>query len=56
MPHFWISARDATDVDPHRHGRRSNYDFVDGHSESLEFGSTYDPARRIDQWNPLLAN
>ncbi len=56
MPHFWMSARDATDVDPRRHKTRSNYNFVDGHSEAREFGSTFDPARQIDLWNPALAH
>ena len=56
MPHFWLTAADATDVDQHRHQRRSNYNFVDGHSEAREFTTTYDPTRQTDQWNPLLAH
>jgi prepilin-type N-terminal cleavage/methylation domain-containing protein/prepilin-type processing-associated H-X9-DG protein len=56
MPHFWMTAADATDVDQHRHRKRSNYNFVDGHSEAQEFKATYDPTRRVDQWNPSLAH
>ncbi len=55
MPHFWMSAADATDVDQRRHKKRSNYNFVDGHSEARVFNTTYDPARQVDQWNPALA-
>ena len=55
MPHFWTTSRDATDVDTRRHLRRSNYNFVDGHSEALEFGATYDPTHGVDLWNPGLA-
>ena len=56
MPQFWMSAADATDVDQRRHKSRSNYNFVDGHSEAQEFRATYDPARQRDQWNPYQAN
>lgn len=52
MAHFWITASDAADVDSRRHGRRANYGFVDGHAEAFKFGSTYDPSRDIDGWNP----
>jgi prepilin-type N-terminal cleavage/methylation domain-containing protein/prepilin-type processing-associated H-X9-DG protein len=55
MPHFWMTAQDATDVDPYRHKKRSNYNFVDGHSEAREFRTTYDPACGVDRWNPSLA-
>jgi prepilin-type N-terminal cleavage/methylation domain-containing protein/prepilin-type processing-associated H-X9-DG protein len=55
MPHFWMTSQDATDVDAHRHKSRSNYNFVDGHSEALEFHSTYDPSCQVDLWNPCLA-
>jgi len=55
MPHFWMTPQDATDVDAQRHKNRSNYNFVDGHSEAREFRSTYDPTRQVDLWNPSLA-
>lgn len=55
MPHFWMTSQDATDVAAHRHQSRSNYNFVDGHSEALAFLSTYDPPREVDLWNPCLA-
>jgi len=55
MPHFWMAPRDATDVDPRRHATRSNYNFVDGHSEGRKFPTTYDPAHEVDLWNPGLA-
>lgn len=56
MPHFWMTPRDASDVDPRRHRGRANYNFVDGHAEALEFRATYDPTRQLDGWNPSLAN
>jgi prepilin-type N-terminal cleavage/methylation domain-containing protein/prepilin-type processing-associated H-X9-DG protein len=55
MPHFWITPQDATDVDTSRHKSRSDYNFVDGHSQTLEFHSTYDPSHQVDLWNPWLA-
>jgi prepilin-type N-terminal cleavage/methylation domain-containing protein/prepilin-type processing-associated H-X9-DG protein len=56
MPHFWQSLQDASDVDARRHRDRSNYNFVDGHSEALKLRTTYDPTNRVDRWNPSLAN
>jgi prepilin-type processing-associated H-X9-DG protein len=53
--HFWMTTQDATDVDTQRHKNRSNYNFVDGHSEARKFHSTYDPTRQVDLWNPSLA-
>jgi prepilin-type processing-associated H-X9-DG protein len=55
MPHFWTSARDAEDVDTHRHRDRSNYNFADGHSQARHFKSIYDPENKIDLWNPSVA-
>lgn len=55
MPHFWMTPQDATDVDAQRHKKRSNYNFVDGHSEARKFHATYDPTRQVDLWNPSLA-
>jgi prepilin-type N-terminal cleavage/methylation domain-containing protein/prepilin-type processing-associated H-X9-DG protein len=56
MPHFWQSVQDAGDVDAHRHKARSNYNFVDGHAAPFALGSTYEPARSLDLWNPGLAH
>ena len=53
MPHFWLSASDASDVAKERHGRRANYNFADGHAQALEFRATYAPSN--DLWNPSLA-
>ncbi len=55
MPHFWMTPQDASDVDAQRHKNRSNYNFVDGHSEARKLSSTYDPKRQVDLWNPSLA-
>ena len=55
MPNFWTASQDAVDVASRRHGRTSNYSFVDGHAEARNFKSIYEPTRQIDQWNPALA-
>ena len=55
MAHFWVTLEDASDVDRLRHKGRSNYNFVDGHSEGRKFRTTYDPACDIDFWDPALA-
>ncbi|MGZ8920197.1 MAG: DUF1559 family PulG-like putative transporter [Limisphaerales bacterium] len=52
MAHFWTTASDAADVDSRRHGRRAIYGFVDGHAEAQKFGSTYEPSKGVDRWNP----
>ena len=54
MPHFWMIASDAEDVDSKRHGSKANYAFADGHSQSLLFARTYTPPQ-LDLWNPSLA-
>ncbi|MHC1762858.1 MAG: type II secretion system protein [Verrucomicrobiia bacterium] len=55
MPHFWVNPTDTADVAKTRHGRTSNYTFVDGHGEAREFAKTYAPERQVDAWNPSLA-
>jgi prepilin-type N-terminal cleavage/methylation domain-containing protein/prepilin-type processing-associated H-X9-DG protein len=55
MPHFWQTPADANDVDQHRHVRRSNYTFVDGHAEKRAFLKTYEPASALDLWHPAQA-
>lgn len=56
MPNFWTASPDAVDVASRRHGRKSNYNFVDGHAESRDFKTIYDPAGQVDRWNPCLAH
>ncbi len=56
MALFWMSVGDAqAEVASLRHGQKSNYAFVDGHSESRKLTSTYDPPHGVDCWNPSLA-
>jgi prepilin-type N-terminal cleavage/methylation domain-containing protein/prepilin-type processing-associated H-X9-DG protein len=55
MPNFWTAAQDAVDVASRRHNQRSNYTFVDGHAEGRDFETIYDPPRKVDRWNPSLA-
>ena len=55
MPNFWTAPQDAVDVASRRHGRRANYNFVDGHAEAREFRTIFDPAHHVDRWNPCLA-
>jgi prepilin-type N-terminal cleavage/methylation domain-containing protein/prepilin-type processing-associated H-X9-DG protein len=55
MAHFWTMPGDATDLDFLRHRGRSNYLFLDGHSEKLRLAATYLPERSIDRWHPELA-
>lgn len=55
MPHFWQSAADGAEVAQTRHGRGSNYAFVDGHAHAQRFDSTYAPEKKVDAWNPGLA-
>lgn len=50
MAHFWYFGG-ATEVDTRRHGRRSNYLFVDGHGETLDYRDTYNPPH-LDRWHP----
>lgn len=54
MPQFWEGSG-GSDVEPHRHGTRSVYTFLDGHAETLAFRETYDPSIARDRWNPARA-
>jgi prepilin-type N-terminal cleavage/methylation domain-containing protein/prepilin-type processing-associated H-X9-DG protein len=54
MANFW-SEGGQPEVDRKRHGTRSNYVFADGHAAGTAFERTYDPERRIDNWNPETA-
>lgn len=56
MCHQWskqTAARNA--LDPLRHGKSSNYLFVDGHADSLPLEQTFDPNQNINLWNPSIA-
>lgn len=56
MCHQWsglAGARNA--LDSKRHGKTSNYLFVDGHAECLAVESTFDPSKLLDKWNPSKA-
>jgi prepilin-type processing-associated H-X9-DG protein len=56
MCHQWSKQAAALNaVDSLRHGKVSNYLFVDGHVESLRLEQTFDPAAGINLWNPSLA-
>jgi prepilin-type N-terminal cleavage/methylation domain-containing protein/prepilin-type processing-associated H-X9-DG protein len=55
MAQFWVTVQDACDVAAVRHKGRSNYNFVDGHAAGREPRQTFDPAKQLDLWNPLLA-
>lgn len=54
MPNFWVTPADAVDWAAHRHQRRANYTFVDGHTTRLPFQRVYSPPQ-VDLWNPALA-
>jgi prepilin-type processing-associated H-X9-DG protein len=67
MAHFWYFGG-KPEVDEKRHGRTSNYVFVDGHGEARQFRSTFDPNAAkdpgtrndpntwVDLWDPAKAN
>jgi prepilin-type N-terminal cleavage/methylation domain-containing protein/prepilin-type processing-associated H-X9-DG protein len=55
MSHFWVTPADAEDLDARRHAGRSNYAFVDGHTEIRALPAVYEPAAGVDAWNPSLA-
>jgi prepilin-type N-terminal cleavage/methylation domain-containing protein/prepilin-type processing-associated H-X9-DG protein len=51
MAHFWYMGG-KPEVDSKRHGSTSNYVFVDGHVEAMEFKDTFDLATKLDLWDP----
>lgn len=56
MCHQWESMTAATNaVGATRHGKTSNYLFVDGHVESLPIEATFNPIKNLNRWNPSLA-
>ncbi|MBI5388436.1 MAG: prepilin-type N-terminal cleavage/methylation domain-containing protein [Verrucomicrobia bacterium] len=54
MAQFWADGGQP-EVDKTRHLKKSNYIFCDGHAAGHRFEDTFDPARRIDNWNPETA-
>jgi hypothetical protein len=54
MAHFWrtMGVEPGSDVARTRHGRDAGYVYADTHAASQVFEETYDPAARIDRWNP----
>jgi prepilin-type processing-associated H-X9-DG protein/prepilin-type N-terminal cleavage/methylation domain-containing protein len=54
MAHYWYLGG-APEVDMRRHGKASNYLYVDGHAEGRPFKSTFDLTHKIDQWDPAQA-
>ena len=55
MAHYWYMGG-APEVDARRHGTTSNYAFVDGHVEALEFKQTFDLQANVDLWDPGKAH
>ena len=56
MCHQWRSVESAKTALNHQiHGGKANYLFLDCHVETLRVQDTFDPARQINRWNPLLA-
>lgn len=54
MAHFWYFGG-APEVDQDRHGRLSNYLWVDGHASTNDFTDTFDEETGLDRWNPAQA-
>jgi prepilin-type processing-associated H-X9-DG protein len=57
MAHFWLMGG-APEIDLKRHGRMSNYSYLDGHVLAHDFKETFDiskPDNVIDDWNPGTA-
>lgn len=55
MAHFWYLGGEP-EVDKTRHGRTSNYAFVDGHAEARAFETTFNLSQQIDNWHPAKAH
>lgn len=54
MAHYWYIGG-STEVDTRRHGKQTNFAYVDGHAESRPFHTTFDLNKKIDQWDPAKA-
>lgn len=51
----WLTGADAAnELATKRHKQKSNYAFVDGHTELLRLNQTYEPPK-LDCWNPALS-
>jgi general secretion pathway protein G len=56
MCHQWSGVQAAKNALNHAiHDGKANYLFLDGHVETLRVEDTFDPARKINRWNPSLA-
>lgn len=56
MCHQWSGLQAAKNALNHSvHGGKANYLFLDGHVEMLRVEETFDPVRKINRWNPILA-
>ncbi len=56
MAHQWhIIGAASNAIASKRHGKTSNYAFVDGHVEALKVTDTFDPENNVNLWNPSLA-
>lgn len=51
MAHFWYSGGEP-EVDAKRHGRTSNYTYLDAHVGAAVFEKTFDLKRKVDYWKP----
>jgi prepilin-type N-terminal cleavage/methylation domain-containing protein/prepilin-type processing-associated H-X9-DG protein len=56
MAQFWLMGGQP-EIDMYRHGKKSNYIFLDGHVKTLAFSQTFDldAIPIIDNWNPGTA-
>ncbi|HOX02277.1 MAG TPA: type II secretion system protein [Candidatus Paceibacterota bacterium] len=53
----WTTVADAeAEVASKRHGEKSNYSFVDGHTETRKLPTVYHPTFGVDLWNPRGAS
>ena len=58
MPWEWEQASDPWLNDiakPFRHRQQSNYGYVDGHAARQKISTTFNPAGKLNLWNPSLA-
>jgi prepilin-type processing-associated H-X9-DG protein len=56
MCHQWSGLQAAKNALNHTvHSGKANYLFLDGHVELLRVEETFDPGRKINRWNPMLA-
>ena len=54
MAHAWLMGG-KPEIDTTRHGKASNFTFLDGHVQTMAFAKTFDLRKQIDNWNPATA-